>query len=131
RLRRAAACRRLGRQGGEILRELMGDNLELITGRVVSEAAAAGDDLAKEILYRASWALGVSIGNVANLMNPQLFVLGGGVTKAGEDFWEVLRRVARETALPEVNFEIVPAALGDDAPLWGAVALAEDVLGLF
>ncbi len=28
----------------------------------------------------------------------------------------------------EVNFEIVPAALGDDAPLWGAVALAEDVL---
>ncbi|NJR75808.1 MAG: ROK family protein [Scytonema sp. CRU_2_7] len=116
---------------GEILRELVGDNLELITGRVVSEAAAAGDNLAKEILYRASWALGVGIGNVANLMNPQRFVLGGGVTKAGENFWEVLQRVARETALPEVNFEIVPAALEDDAPLWGAVALAEDVLGLF
>ncbi|NMG05355.1 ROK family protein [Brasilonema sp. UFV-L1] len=113
---------------GEVLRKLVEDNLELITGRVVSEAAAAGDSLAKEILYRASWALGVGIGNVANLMNPQRFVLGGGVTKAGEDFWEVLRRVARETALPEVNFEIVPAALGDDAPLWGAVALAEDVL---
>ncbi|NJM68996.1 MAG: ROK family protein [Scytonema sp. RU_4_4] len=123
--------RRLGRQGGEILTELVGDNLELITGRVVSEAAAAGDNLAKEILYRASWALGVGIGNVANLMNPQRFVLGGGVTKAGENFWEVLQRVARETALPEVNFEIVPAALEDDAPLWGAVALAEDVLGLF
>ncbi|BAZ27270.1 ROK family protein [Kalymmatonema gypsitolerans NIES-4073] len=113
---------------GEILRELVGDNLELITGKVVSEAAAAGDNLAQEILYRASWALGVGIGNVANLINPQRFVLGGGVMKAGEDFWEVLQRVARETALPEVNFEIVPAALGDDAPLWGAVALAEDVL---
>lgn len=113
---------------GEILRELVGDNLELITGKVVSEAAAAGDNLAQEILYRASWALGVGIGNVANLINPQRFVLGGGVMKAGEGFWEVLRKVARETALPEVNFEIVPAALGDDAPLWGAVALAEDVL---
>jgi glucokinase len=120
--------RRQGRQGGDILRELVGDNLELITGQVVSEAAAGGDNLAQEILSRAGWALGVGIGNVANLINPQQFVLGGGVTKAGEDFWEVLRRVARETALPEVNFKIVPAALGDDAPLWGAVALAEDVL---
>ncbi|MUG99991.1 ROK family protein [Scytonema sp. UIC 10036] len=109
---------------GEILRELVGNNLELITGKVVSEAAVAGDELAVELLYRASWGLGVGIGNVANLMNPQRFVLGGGVTKAGENFWAVLQRVARETALPEVHFEIVPAVLGDDAPLWGAVALA-------
>ncbi|KYC36919.1 sugar kinase [Scytonema hofmannii PCC 7110] len=114
---------RRGRRG-EILRELVGDNLELITGKVVSEAATAGDELAGELLYRASWALGIGIGNVANLMNPQRFVLGGGVTKAGENFWAVLQKVARETALPEVNFEIVPAVLGDDAPLWGAVALA-------
>ncbi|WP_293121654.1 hypothetical protein [Okeania sp. SIO1I7] len=41
--------------------------------------------------------------------------------------WETLQRVVRETALPEVNFEILPAALGDEAPLWGAVALAEDL----
>ncbi|ARV57371.1 sugar kinase [Nostocales cyanobacterium HT-58-2] len=113
---------------GEIIRELVGDNLESITGQILSNAAAAGDNLAKEILCRASWALGVGIGNVANLINPQLFVLGGGVTKAGEHFWEVLRKMSRETALPEVNFEIVPAALGDDAPLWGAVALALDSL---
>jgi glucokinase len=51
-------------------------------------------------------------------------VLGGGVMKAGEDFWRVVRQVARETALPEVDFEIVPAVLGDDAPLWGGVAIA-------
>jgi glucokinase len=37
-----------------------------------------------------------------------------------------MRRVARETASPEVHFDILAAALGDDAPLWGAVALAED-----
>ena len=113
------------RQGGEVLRGLVGDNLTLLTGQLVSEAAAAGDNLAKEVLHKAAWALGVGIGNVANLMNPQRFVLGGGVTKAGEDFWRVVRQVARETALPEVDFEIVPAVLGDDAPLWGAVALAE------
>ncbi len=111
---------------GEVLRALVGGDLELITGKVVSEAAAAGDDLAKEFLYRAGWALGMGIGNVANLMNPQRFVLGGGVTKAGEGFWDVVRKVAHQTALPEVNFEVVSAALGDDAPLWGAVALAFD-----
>ncbi|MEH1837257.1 MAG: ROK family protein [Nostoc sp.] len=114
-----------GLRDGEILRSLVGNNLTLLTGQLVSEAAAAGDDLAKEVLHKAAWALGVGIGNVANLMNPQRFVLGGGVTKAGEDFWQVLRQVARQTALPEVDFEIVSATLGDDAPLWGAVALAE------
>ncbi|MBN3943528.1 ROK family protein [Nostoc sp. NMS9] len=113
------------RRGGEVLRSLVGDNLTLLTGQLVSEAAAAGDDLAKEVLHKAAWALGVGIGNVANLINPQRFVLGGGVMKAGEDFWRVVRQVARETALPEVDFEVVPAVLGDDAPLWGALALAE------
>jgi glucokinase len=116
--------RRGGLRDGEVLRGLVGGDLTLLTGQLVSEAAAAGDDLAKEVLHNAAWALGVGIGNVANLMNPQRFVLGGGVTKAGEDFWRVVRQVARETALPEVDFEIVAAVLGDDAPLWGAVAIA-------
>jgi len=113
---------------GEILRGLVEGNLELLTGQVLSQAAALGDQLAQEILYRGAWGLGVGIGNVANLINPQLFVLGGGVTKAGERWWDVVRQVARETALPEVNFKVVSATLGDDAPLWGAVALGEDVL---
>ncbi|RUR75125.1 N-acylmannosamine kinase [Chlorogloeopsis fritschii PCC 6912] len=118
----------LQRGGGEVIRNLVGGNLELITGKVVSEAAAQGDELAQELLERSAWGLGVGIGNVANLINPQLFVLGGSVTKAGERWWKVIHKTARKTALPEVNFEIVPAALGDDAPLWGAVALAEDLL---
>lgn len=114
------------RQVGEIIRGLVEDNLQLITGAVLSEAAALGDELAKAFLDRSAWALGVGIGNVANLINPERFVLGGGVTKAGKIWWSVLQKTARQTALPEVNFEIVPAALGDDAPLWGAVALAEE-----
>ncbi len=113
---------------GQVLRTLVKDNLEDITAQLVSQAAAQGDNLASQALEQAGWALGVAIGNTANLINPQRFVLGGGVTKAGERFWEVVRRVARETALPEVGFEIVPATLGDDAPLWGAVALAENLL---
>lgn len=113
---------------GQGVRDLVRGNLEAITAQIVSQAADQGDDLAREVLETAGWALGVSIGNVANLINPQRFVLGGGVTKAGALFWEAVGRVARETALPEVHFEVVPAALGDEAPLWGAVALASDLI---
>ncbi len=96
-----------------------------MTGKDMAEAAVAGDETAREILLRGAWALGVGLGNAANLINPQRFVLGGGVTKSGELWWEEVRRAARETALPEVLFDVVPATLGDDAPLWGAVALVE------
>ncbi|HLO83718.1 MAG TPA: ROK family protein [Nostocaceae cyanobacterium] len=117
-----------GGKTGDILRLLVNNDLNLLTGQIVSAAANHGDEIAQKVLNQAAWALGVGIGNVANLMNPQRFVLGGGVTKAGETFWSVVRKVARETALPEVNFEIVRALLGDDAPLWGAVALGADLL---
>ena len=113
---------------GRILRALAGGDLRAITAKLVAQAAAQGDDLAWEALEIAAWALGVGIGNAANLVNPRCFVLGGGVIKAGERFWEVVRRIARQTALPEVHFDIVPAALGDDAPLWGGIALAEELL---
>jgi glucokinase len=116
-------------QKGSILRQLVDGQLEAISGQILSQAAEQGDALAWEILHRSAWALGTAIGNAANLINPQLFVLGGGVTKAGERYWNVVRNTARQTVLPEVHFEIQPAALGDDAPLWGAAALAEDLCG--
>jgi len=113
---------------GLVLRTLVRDSREMINAQIISQAAAQNDEVATKVLERAGWAMGVGIGNVANLINPQRFVLGGGVTKAGDQFWQVVRRVAKETALPEVHFDIVPAVLGDEAPLWGAVALAEDLL---
>ena len=91
---------------------------------MVAVAAAEGDRLAQELLLRGARALGTGIGNAANLINPERFILGGGVTKSGKMWWDEVRRAAMATALPEVRFDIVPAELGDDAPLWGAVALA-------
>lgn len=99
-----------------------------ITGKSVAEAAANGEPIALGILRRGAWALGVGIGNVANLINPQRFVLGGGVTKAGVLWWDEVRRAARETAMAEVHFDVVPARYADDAPLWGALALVEELV---
>jgi glucokinase len=98
---------------------------EALDARAVAEAAEAGDTVAWEALAPSAEALGAGIANAANLVNPERFVLGGGVTKAGPRWWAHLLATARARAMPQVHFDIVQAALGDDAPLWGAVALTE------
>ena len=113
---------------GQILLSLAGGNPDKITGSLLSQAAAQGDEFARSVLEGGARALGVGIGNAANLVNPGCFILGGGVTKSGPIFWDTVRQAASETALPEVHFDLLHAALGDDAPLWGAAALAEDCL---
>jgi glucokinase len=111
--------------GGTILREGW-DGPGSLTGRRVAEAAEAGDQIARDVLLRGARALGTGIGNAANLINPRRFILGGGVTKAGETWWAAVRQSAAAIALPEVRFDIVPAELADDAPLWGALALTDN-----
>lgn len=115
-------------QAGNLIRKLVSNQLESIDGQILSQAAAMGDPLASRLLVRAANALGVGIGNAANLVNPDRFILGGGISKSGPLFWETVIQAARQVALPQVHVEILPAALGDDAPLWGAVALAADLL---
>jgi glucokinase len=97
-----------------------------ITGQRVAELAAQGQPDALEILQRGAWALGVGLGNAANLLNPERIILGGGVTKSGDLWWRMVEETAVATILPEIHCAILPAALGDDAPLWGAVALCEE-----
>jgi glucokinase len=94
-----------------------------LTGQRVAEMAAGGHTMARLILERGARALGIAVGNAVNLINPERVILGGGVTKSGELWWQEVRQAARQTALPQIGLEIVPAALTDDAPLWGAVAL--------
>ena len=99
-----------------------------ITGESVARAALQGDAWAQEVMDDAARMLGTGLGGAINLMNPELIVLGGGVTKSGERYWRIVRETAHAHALPHMRIAIEPAALGDDAPLWGAVALAESLL---
>jgi len=111
---------------GQILRNIVGGAAP--DAKQVARAAAQGDELAWQAMEVSARSLGRGIGGAANLVNPDLFVLGGGVTKAGDRWWQAVQQAARETALPEITIRIVPAALGDDAPLWGAIALAQDAI---
>ena len=97
---------------------------------MVAQAAEAGDALAQAVLDEAARTLGSALGAAISLMNPERVVLGGGVTKSGARWWRTVREEARATAFAQSRAEIVPAFLGDDAPLWGAIALAEGAVGM-
>jgi glucokinase len=99
-----------------------------VTGESVAQAAQQGDALAQQVMEDAASLLGTGLGGAINLMNPERIVLGGGVTKSGESYWRIVRETACAHALPQMRIEIEPARLGDDAPLWGAVALGESLL---
>ena len=130
----AKARARLGDDGrrttddGARLLALAGGRADGVTAQMVAQAAAEGDALAGALLDGAAEALGAGIGAALNLMNPQRVVLGGGITKSGERWWQLVRETARAHALPQTRAEIVPADLGDDAPLWGAAALAQSLI---
>jgi len=113
---------------GRVLRELVKGDLEKISAQNVSTAAALGDSLAVEVLRMAGTALGFGLAQAISLLNPELVVLGGGVVKAGEFFVNPAREAAQKYVVPGARVKITLARLGDDAPLWGAIALAESII---
>ncbi|GGD98921.1 ROK family glucokinase [Paenibacillus nasutitermitis] len=96
-----------------------------IMAKDVLDAAKAGDEVAMRIVSRAAFYLGKSMAAVAVILNPQRFIIGGGVSKAGEFLFEQIREVVRKLT-PEVaqeGVEIVPAILGNNAGVVGAAGL--------
>jgi len=92
----------------------------------VVRAARTGDELATSILENAGTYLGVAMGTLVNLFNPQLIVLGGSVIKAGNLLLRPMRRSMNASSWKAARrgLRIVRPALGDDAGLIGAVEYA-------
>jgi glucokinase len=108
-----------------VLRLVDGD-IDKVTAKTVAEAAAEGDRVALRIWEETGYYLGLGIANVVSIINPERIVLGGGVIKAGDLLLEPTRRTFAQRALPDLAkiVDIVPAALGDDAGIVGALELA-------
>jgi glucokinase len=95
----------------------------------VFEASRLGEARAEAVLSRASRALGDLAVGLVNLLNPAIIVVGGGVAIGQPDFvLGAMRQAVRERAfaVPAAAVRIVPAALGEDAGLVGALAMARD-----
>ena len=93
--------------------------------RGVYSLAAGGDPAAAEALRRGAAAAGSAIGGLANVLDPHIVVVGGGLAFAGPLWWEEMEVQARAELLPPLaGLKIVPAQLGATAAIRGAARRA-------
>jgi len=114
--------------GAAIIAEA-GGNPRAIEGPHVMAAAAKGDALARRLIAELAEYLGRALGNAANLLDPGMIVVGGGLSEAGDALFGPLAERVKAHLLPSLPApRVVPAALGYDAGIAGAIALALDEL---
>jgi glucokinase len=106
--------------------EMAGGRPEKVTAQIVVEAAMAGDPIALELMAREGELIGVGVVNCIHIFNPELIVLGGGVSNAGDLLFKPIKATveARIMRAYKGTFDIVPAALESEVGALGAVAVA-------
>ena len=105
--------------------ELCNGEISLVTAHMVAEAADLGDELSLRIFNEATDHLGIGIANLINLFNPEMVIIGGGVSLAGDLFFDNIRRVVGRHVIQSSgkDLPIIPVAFGENAALMGAFAL--------
>ncbi len=106
---------------------MVGGDPSALTGPMITEAASGGDPTARELLAEVGHWLGVGLADLAAALDPEVFVIGGGVSAAGD----LLLGPAHETFARHLTgrgyrppAQIITASLGNDAGLIGAADLA-------
>ncbi len=97
-----------------------------IEARAIGDAARAGEPLALEAWRQSGFYLGVGIGSLLNILNPELVILGGGVFKSAPAIhWQSMLKSVRQHAWPDAvrAVKLVRTTLGDDVGNLGALAL--------
>jgi len=122
---RARAAVAAEARGNSKLLELAGGKLEAISAEMVGEAWRAGDALAATVLEQTADLLGVWLGNIVDLLEPEVMVIGGGVSELLSGWFERIRGVMPKWSINSRCREIplVAASYGADAGIAGAAAL--------
>jgi glucokinase len=101
-------------------------DIKEVTAQVVHSAAEQGDKLAKELIARTGYYVGVGLANLINIFNPELIIIGGGLSNIGDMLLEPAFKTAEKRAYKEA-FQAVrfaSAELGRDSGVLGAAAFA-------
>ena len=102
------------------------DNGDAVSSKDIFEAAEAGDKFADSVVEKVGFYLGQATANIANILNPDSVVIGGGVSAAGEFLRSRVEKYFVNYAFPQVRktTKIKIAELGNDAGIIGAASLA-------
>ncbi|MGL5152620.1 MAG: ROK family protein [Clostridium sp.] len=119
----------IGKRGREAVESKVETSLrkyDNITSFEVFEEAKAGDKVASQIIDEALTYLGIGVANAITIFDPDVVIIGGGVSKAGDIVFEKVREVVNTRCFKSMAeyCKVVPAGLGTDAGVIGAVALA-------
>ncbi|MYL07277.1 MAG: ROK family protein, partial [Gemmatimonadales bacterium] len=108
-----------------MLLDLVEGDLRAVTAEAVSDAIVAGDEYAAEVMRETAGYLGTGLANLINILNPEMIVVSGGVTRAGRHLFDPLRREVRKRALrPAAEAcRIVRTELGGLGGVIGAAAV--------
>ena len=104
--------------------------MENVTCKDIFDAGKAGDSLALEVLDQYYDYMGQFLGSLCSVVDPEVVVLGGGVTKAGDILLQGVEPYFRKYVFHGVdNISFQLASLGNDAGAYGAFKLALDAFG--
>ncbi|MCX6004355.1 MAG: ROK family protein [Chloroflexi bacterium] len=105
-----------------LLAEMVDGFIDNVTAETVTRAARKGDVVACEVVHTAAHYLGIGLANVVNIFNPDVVVIGGGVSKMGEMILRPARLSMKKHAfkLPSQTVQVTRSQLGTDAGLLGA-----------
>ncbi len=108
-----------------LISELVNYDLNQISAEIVATAANQGDKLGLNIMKETGEYLGTGVANIINLFNPELVIIGGGVTKAGNLIFEPLKKAVQKRAfsVSAKVAKIVPVSLGKDCTVIGAATM--------
>lgn len=113
-----------------IIQEWVGQDHSLITAKMISEAYDQGDHVAIEVMHETGRILGFGLSNVINILNPELIIVGGGMSAAGDRLLNIVRETTAKHALKLSSqaCKIQQAQLGGRAGMIGAAAYANERL---
>jgi glucokinase len=109
-----------------------GSASEAASAAAAAKAASDGDRDAQKIFADAGHYLGIALAAIANLLNIEAAVIGGGVAASFNLIESSIREEVKRRAfpIPANRLQILPAVLGDDAGILGAVSYARDILAV-
>ncbi len=101
-------------------------NYKKITPQIIAQEAKNGDRVSKEVFSEISYFIAIGITNIIVLFDPAVVIISGGVSRAGRILFEPIRKTVREKLMGAKyrSYRIIPAKLGDDAGVLGAVYYA-------
>ena len=100
-------------------------DLEVVTAKDVIDAAKAGDEVADQIFDKFCDYLGYSLAATGAVIDPEIFILGGGVSRAGQVMVDRVQAYFKKYAWPGIrDIKFALAQLGNDAGIYGAASIA-------